>query len=213
MPVIMIIALIFLVMVQFQLFEIAFIKLGLEPTTSALILISSLLGSIINIPLFSLKTHTDSDLPPAKLTGLLARIVKNQHPDRVIVAINLGGCIIPVGLCFYFLSLQLLSYSDIGIGLLLITLISYKLSQPVPGVGIGMPVLIAPFSATIIALTLDHAHAAQLAYVTGVLGVLMGADILNINKVRALNTPLASIGGAGTFDGIFLTGILAALLA
>lgn len=72
MPVIMIIALIFLVMVQFQLFEIAFIKLGLEPTTSALILISSLLGSVINIPLFSLKTHTDSDLPPRQ-TDRLAR--------------------------------------------------------------------------------------------------------------------------------------------
>ena len=213
MPVIMIIALIFLLMVQLQIFEIAFIKLGLEPSTSVMILISSLLGSMINIPLFSLKTHTESHLTPAKLTGLLARIVKNQHPDRVIVAINLGGCIIPVGLSFYFLSLQILNYSDIGIGLFVITLISYQLSQPVPGVGIGMPVLIAPVSATIVALILDHAHAAQLAYVTGVLGVLIGADILNIHKVKALNTPLASIGGAGTFDGIFLTGILAALLA
>lgn len=213
MPVIMIIALIFLLMVQFQIFEIAFIKLGLEPSTSIIILISSLLGSVINIPLFSLKTHANSHLAPPKLPRLLAKIARNSHPDRVIVAINLGGCVIPVGLCFYFLSLQLLSLADIGIGLLVITLISYKLSQPVPGVGIGMPVLIAPLGSTIMALFLDHAHAAHLAYVTGVLGVLIGADILNINKVRELNTPLASIGGAGTFDGIFLTGILAALLA
>lgn len=213
MPVIMIIALIFLLMVQVQIFEIAFIKLGLEPSTSAIILISSLLGSAINIPLFSLKTHANLHLPQPKSPRLLANLVKNSRPGQVIVAINLGGCIIPVGLCFYFLSLNLVNLGDIGIGLLVITLLSYKLSQAVPGVGIGMPVLIAPLSSTIIALILDHAHAAHLAYITGVLGVLVGADILNIHKVKDLNTPLASIGGAGTFDGIFLTGILAALLA
>lgn len=213
MPIIMIIALIFLLMVQVQIFEIAFIKLGLEPSTSVIILISSLLGSAINIPLFSLKTHSNSHLAPAKLPGFMGKLVKNSLPGHVVVAINLGGCIIPVGLCFYFLSLQLLNPVDIGMGLLVITMISYKLSQPVPGVGIGMPVLIAPLSSSIIALFLDHAHAAHLAYITGVLGVLIGADICNIHKVKDLNTPLASIGGAGTFDGIFLTGILAALLA
>ena len=213
MPVIIILALIFLLMVQIQVFEIAFIKLGLEPSTSIFILLTSLLGSAINIPIFSLKTHAPLQLDHAKIPRILGKFVKNRHPDRVIIAINLGGCIIPVGLCFYFLSLQLLNIADIGIGLSVITLISYKLSQPVPGVGIGMPVLIAPLSSSIIALALDHAHAAQLAYVTGVLGVLIGADIFNINKVKDLNTPLASIGGAGTFDGIFLTGILAALLA
>lgn len=213
MPAIMIIALIFVLMVQIQIFDIAFLKLGLEPSASAFILISSLFGSLINIPLFSLKTEHNNDLPKLKLPPLLTKIIKSYHPNQVIIAINLGGCIIPVGLCMYFLSQQLLNLSDVGIGLTAITLISHKLSQPVPGVGIGMPVLIAPLSSSIIALALDHTHAAQLAYVTGVLGVLIGADILNINKVRDLKTPLASIGGAGTFDGIFLTGIIAALLA
>jgi uncharacterized membrane protein len=30
--------------------------------------------------------------------------------------------------------------------------------------------------------------------------------------VQGLGAPVASIGGAGTFDGIFLTGVLAVLL-
>jgi len=51
------------------------------------------------------------------------------------------------------------------------------------------------------------------AYVSGVLGTLIGADIANLDKIRGLGAPVASIGGAGTFDGIFLTGILAVLLA
>jgi uncharacterized membrane protein len=45
------------------------------------------------------------------------------------------------------------------------------------------------------------------------MGTLIGADLTNLDKIRGLGAPVASIGGAGTFDGIFLTGILAVLLA
>jgi uncharacterized membrane protein len=56
-------------------------------------------------------------------------------------------------------------------------------------------------------------NAAALAYVSGSLGTLIGADLLNLDAVPGLGAPVASIGGAGTFDGIFLTGIMAVLLA
>jgi uncharacterized membrane protein len=56
-------------------------------------------------------------------------------------------------------------------------------------------------------------NAPPLAYIAGGLGTLIGADLTNLDKVRGLGAPVASIGGAGTFDGIFLTGILAVLLA
>jgi uncharacterized membrane protein len=52
-----------------------------------------------------------------------------------------------------------------------------------------------------------------LAYISGSLGTLIGADLLNLNNIQGLGAPVASIGGAGTFDGIFVTGILAVLLA
>ena len=54
--------------------------------------------------------------------------------------------------------------------------------------------------------------APPLAYISGTLGVLIGADLMRLRDVRKLATPFASIGGAGTFDGIFLTGIIAVLL-
>jgi len=57
------------------------------------------------------------------------------------------------------------------------------------------------------------ARGSPLAYIAGSLGTLIGADLTNLDKVRGLGAPVASIGGAGTFDGIFLTGILAVLLA
>lgn len=65
----------------------------------------------------------------------------------------------------------------------------------------------------IVALLLSWNQAAPLAYIAGSLGPLIGADLLNLGKIQGLGAPVLSIGGAGTFDGIFLTGVLAVLLA
>lgn len=51
-----------------------------------------------------------------------------------------------------------------------------------------------------------------IAYVSGTIGTPIGADLSNLNKVSLLGAPIASIGGAGTFDGIFVAGILSVLL-
>ncbi|HEV2170401.1 MAG TPA: DUF1614 domain-containing protein, partial [Candidatus Binatus sp.] len=56
-------------------------------------------------------------------------------------------------------------------------------------------------------------HRDAVAYISGVLGTLVGADLLNLRNLTDLGAPVASIGGAGTFDGIFMTGIVAVLLA
>jgi uncharacterized membrane protein len=45
------------------------------------------------------------------------------------------------------------------------------------------------------------------------MGILVGADILKLNEIGKLGAPVASIGGAGTFDAIFLSGIIAVLLS
>ena len=82
-----------------------------------------------------------------------------------------------------------------------------------PGVGIAVPVFLPALITAIVAWILSRENAAPLAYVAGSMGTLIGADLTNLDKVRGLGAPVASIGGAGTFDGIFLTGILAVLLA
>ena len=74
-------------------------------------------------------------------------------------------------------------------------------------------VLVGPISAAIVGLVISPEHSAPLAYISGTLGVLIGADLLHMKDISRLGTPYASIGGAGTFDGIFITGIVAALLA
>ena len=101
--------------------------------------------------------------------------------------------------------------SVIAIGI--VTLIVHELARPVPGVGIAVPIFIPPVMAAIIAVLITPQYAAPLAYIGGSLGTLIGADLLNLGRIQGLGAPVASIGGAGKFDGIFLTGIIAVLLA
>ncbi len=99
------------------------------------------------------------------------------------------------------------------LGVAVITAVIHFMVYPVPGVGIGVPVFIPPVVTAIVVLLLSRDYAASLAYIAGSLGTLIGADILNLGKIQGLGAPVASIGGAGTFDGIFVTGIVSVLLA
>jgi uncharacterized membrane protein len=99
------------------------------------------------------------------------------------------------------------------IALAVVTYIVYRMARPIPGIGIATPMFIPPIAAALAALLLNPQGAPATAYVAGTLGTLIGADILHLKELKNLKAPVASIGGAGTFDGIFLTGILAVLLA
>lgn len=86
------------------------------------------------------------------------------------------------------------------------------MARPVKGVGIATPVFIPPIAAAVLAFLLSPGEPRTVAYVAGTLGTLIGADLLNLKKIPKLGAPVASIGGAGTFDGVFLTGIIAVLI-
>lgn len=200
--------------IQVGVVTIAFEKLGLSSASAFVLLFGSLMGSAINIPLFYVDSRPTQENIEAikKMQGLL-RMPERKREGKTLVAVNIGGCIIPLlfsGLLLVRSPVQLLSAV---LGIAAVTLVSRFASRPIAGLGIGMPILIAPFTAAIVALSIDPQNSAPLAYISGTTGVLLGADILRLNDVRRLATPFASIGGAGTFDGIFLTGILAVLLA
>jgi len=94
-----------------------------------------------------------------------------------------------------------------------VAVIARAISRPILDIGIGMPTLIAPIAAALIATMLDPEQRAPLAYIGGTLGVLIGADLLRLNDIFKLGSPFAAIGGAGTFEGVYVTGLLAVLLA
>lgn len=131
------------------------------------------------------------------------------------VAVNFGGAIVPILLSFYFLLLGWRAGFDLEpvlIATILMIVICKFLAKVVPGTGISLPALIPPIFSAIVALILTSQFAAPCAFIAGTSGVLIGADILNLKRVQKYGGFL-SIGGAGVFDGIFLVGIVSALLA
>lgn len=130
-----------------------------------------------------------------------------------MVVVNVGGAVVPVAFSLYLMAHNPLNPLQVAIAVAAVAIIARKISQPIQGIGIGMPMLIAPIAAALIATILDPQQRAQLAYIGGTLGVLIGADLSRLKDIRKLGAPIASIGGAGTFDGVFVTGLLAVLMA
>ena len=207
-----ILALAFLIgFVQIGLISIAFDKLGLSPESAYLLLLCTLAGSMINLPLFSLKT--DRVVQP-KIPPELAPFFKlPPFTGKIMVAVNVGGAVVPVAFSLYLIAHNPLNLLQIAAAVAAVAIIVRKFSRPIPGIGIGIPILIAPIAAALIATILDPQQRAPLAYIGGTLGVLIGADLIRLKDIRKLGSPFASIGGAGTFDGVFLTGLVAVLLA
>ncbi len=201
-----------LVILQLEVLGIVLSKLGLSPESAVTLLFATLVGSAINIPVFTLHAKPgEISEPPPLPRGFLGRPL--PYHGTTVIAINVGGALIPIGFCLYLLAIKPLPLIDVLLGIGIVTCVSYLVSRPIRGLGIGMPILIAPLAAALAAVLLNPEYSPSLAYIGGTLGVLIGADLLRLKDIRQLATPVASIGGAGTFDGIFFTGIIAVLLA
>jgi len=197
----------------------AFEDVGFSPSVTVLILVATLIGSFVNIPLLKLK----SKMPIIKeefvsFFGIVYRVPEVEYGEMTtLVAINAGGALIPTFVSFYLLWKTPASALSALIGVAVVAIVTHAIARPVRGVGITTPIFVPPLIAILAALLLPSAFPLAspkiIAYVSGVLGTLIGADLSHLNVIPKLGAPVASIGGAGTFDGVFLTGIIAVLLA
>jgi len=184
-------------LIELGTLEYTYERLGIGHRFFTGLLLASLLGSVINVPVTAWPVSDG-------LGGAAKR--------QTIVAVNLGGAVIPALLAGYLLFVHAL-YLEGVVAVGVVAGLSHALARPVAGVGIAVPIFIPPVAAAATAMVLAPNAAPALAYAAGSLGTLIGADLANLGRLRELRAPLVSIGGAGTFDGIFLTGILAVLLA
>jgi uncharacterized membrane protein len=192
----------------FHIITLGFEKLGISPEITLFLLLAILMGSAINIPLGRKKVFI-------KEQRIFFGLFRVRQPEVQGIAINLGGAIIPILLSFYFLYLSWQRGFDLKpilIATILMIIISKSLARVIPGVGISLPAFIPPIFSAIFALILAPNFAAPVAFVAGTLGVLIGADLLNLRRIQK-SGGFVSIGGAGVFDGIFLVGIISALIA
>lgn len=196
----------------------AFEEVGFSPTTTALILVATFVGSFVNIPILKLQTT----IPILKeefvsFFGMVYRIPQVEYGETTtMVAINVGGALIPTIVSVYLLWKLPSAILQALVGVAVVAVVTHVVARPVKGVGIATPAFIPPLVAAISAYLLSSNASSAIrvvAYVAGVLGTLIGADLSNLHVIPKLGAPIASIGGAGTFDGVFLSGIIATLLA
>jgi uncharacterized membrane protein len=197
---------------QLGALTIAFEKLGLSPDSAFLLFLTILGGSLVNLPLFSMKSEPPrlEDLPPP-LRELYSQMP--PHTGQTLVLVNVGGCVVPAAFSLYLLAHHPLNLFYVALAVAAVAALCFKITRPLPGIGLGAPMLLAPLMAVLVSVALDPANAAPLAFISGTLGVLIGADLLHLRDIQRLGTPFASIGGAGSFDGIFISGLVAVLLA
>ncbi|EEB73947.1 DUF1614 domain-containing protein [Thermococcus sp. AM4] len=197
----------------------AFQRLGIPPAVAYTLFLASLFGSFLNIPVAEERTY----VPVVKVKEVRFFGIPYPVPyfdleeQKMIIAINVGGALVPLSIVLYeVLRLVSLGRGDVllnmGIAVGIASLFSHAVSKPVHGVGIAIPSFIPPIIAVVLAFLFGGDYKPLIAYASGTLGVLIGADLMNWGKLKHLGAPMVSIGGAGTFDGIFLAGIIAVLL-
>ena len=200
------------VLIQVGVLRYAYMSLGVSSHVALLLLLASLIGSYLNIPMAELPEQRILSGQDIDVFGMRYVVPVVVDWPGTVIAINVGGALIPTLVSLYLLARNRLW----GLGIVAtacVAALCYWLAQPVPGLGIALPTFAPAIATAIVAWVLSRQYAAPLAYVGGSMGTLIGADLLNLDKIQGLGAPVASIGGAGTFDGIFVTGILAVLIA
>jgi uncharacterized membrane protein len=200
------------VLIQLGVLRYAYLQLGVSPGTALVLLFASLVGSYFNIPLAQFPEQRIVSGQAIDHFGMRYVVPAVVEWPGTVIAVNVGGAVIPVLMSLYLLAKTALWGRGV-VATSLVAAVCYALARPVPGVGIAEPVFVPALTTAIVALLLARQHAASLAYIGGSLGTLVGADLLNLDKIPGLGAPIASIGGAGTFDGIFLIAIFAVLIA
>jgi uncharacterized membrane protein len=201
-----------IILIQLRILRYAYMKLGVGPGMALALLFGSLIGSYFNIPITVLPGQTIQTGEVVDFFGMQYVVPRVTEWPGTVLAVNIGGAVIPTLMSTY-LVLRYRLWIRAAIAVVVIALIIHASATPVQGVGIAVPVFVPVIATAILAFILSREYAAPLAYIGGSMGTLIGADLLNLDKIGGMGAPVASIGGAGTFDGIFLTGILAVLLA
>ena len=199
------------VAVALDVVEIAVAKLGFSPNIAFILFTLVILGSLINIPLYKVESIAPilpdfRDMWLQKFWG----IPLHQVRRTTVVALNVGGGLIPVVLAIYELT-RSNPLAIFGVTLI-VTIVSYYSAQIVPGIGIQMNALVSPLTAAISAILIAEPISSSVAFAGGILGTVIGADILHLKEIENMGAGVVSIGGAGVFDGIAMCGLFALLL-
>jgi uncharacterized membrane protein len=178
-------------LVELELIGYAYERAGVPARWVFAMLLLSIVGSRVDLPL---------------------RTVPGADGRPTVLAVNVGGALVPVALALWMQAAHG-AWLRGGIAIAIVAVVIHAIARPVPGRGIAIPTLVPGPLAAVAALVVAPEQTPAVAYAAGALGTLIGADLTHLGALRDIGATVASIGGAGTFDGVFVTGIVAVLLA
>ncbi|MCA9101910.1 MAG: DUF1614 domain-containing protein [Planctomycetales bacterium] len=199
-------------------------RLHLSAPAATLAVVGIFLGGLVNIPVYQLdRSEAEHTIDMKAMFGVPGMAPRFEQVRRgTVVAVNLGGCVVPLALVVVQVAHIVATGGWVLVAAAGITaanvIACWRLAQPVPGIGIRMPALVSALVAVggtwILLGAADlELYRAPVAFTAGVLGPLVGADLMHLGDLSKVSVGMLSIGGAGTFDGIVLSGVLAALVA
>jgi uncharacterized membrane protein len=189
----------------------AYGRIGIGPDGVVALLAISLLGGLVDIPLARLPAGGHVEYVQARMWGLTRVYPVYVRDPATLIAVNVGGAIVPTAVSLYLAVHNPLDWRA-AVAVAIVAVVVHGAARPIPGLGIVVPPLIAPITSAAVALLLGGPFPAANGYVGGSIGTLVGADLLNLGALRKMGGGALSIGGAGTFDSVFLSGIAAVLL-
>ena len=189
MIILLIIAIIFYAV--YAVIKTAFEEVGFNVWEASTLVFSSIIFGWINLPLF--------------------------YYSGWIIGINVGGALLPIFISIYLMIKNRIVWR-VFLGIIIVAYVTYNFTY-VSSSGIVSPFplwLLPPITASlysIVAAIKSKKKAASLAYSSGTIGVLIGADILHLKELLSMPpSGMAVIGGASILDMVFLTGIIAVLI-
>lgn len=214
----------------------AFSRLGVTPGQGVILLLAILLGRAVNIPVYTsqrlIMVARASSFEFSQGPTGNNRIQMSRQPENEIkrqeFVLNLGGAVLPVILSATFLIRTAFAGNGmpggvenillwVGVCTVIVAVACYALVRPDAISGLRIPLFVPALVTLATVLLLSPREIAPIvAYMAGTLGTIVGACVAPVLTPRIRNSiaaPVVSLGGAGTFGGIFMAGILAVLFA
>src|SRR3981081_3839977 len=196
-----------IILIQLRILRYAYMRLGVGPGAAVFLLFGSLIGSYFNIPIAVLPGKPVVAGQIVEFYGMRYVVPTVVSWPGTVLAVNVGGAVIPALMSAY-LVIRYQLWLKATLATAAIAIVIHSMATPVPGIGIAVPVFVPVVATAILAFVLSRENAPPLAYIGGSMGTLIGADLLNLDKIGGLGAPVASIGARGNFDATFLTALL-----
>jgi uncharacterized membrane protein len=174
----------------------AVLRLGYGPTASAALVAAIALGGWFDFP-------------------LMVRTVEGAS-SRGRLGVNLGGCLVPLGIALErSWHWPRSAYAPAVVSVFLVGALSFFLARPVAGRGVVLAWPLTGLLAAALGLLLAPARVrpSSFAFVSSLLGALIGGEVPNLPRLLRGEPVHAGIGGDGLYDGLVWSSLLASWMA